>query len=180
MIYYKEIPCQDMDSINREIMAWYHRQPDLAISDVFWNSIDHRDFLLHCPGFSTWCDAAAIKIRHIALTIGRHADCCPPHIDTPMSKVFSRWKLSWPVANYHDTFNCWYEHTVPNPVRRSVISGGKRYDSRDQLREICRREVVTPCLIDPSIPHDVIFGSDATYPRLVLQCMLLIDPEEQS
>lgn len=177
MMPFLEIACDDLDHINQEIISWYTQQPQLIHSKIFWNSVDHKDLLEHCHRFDAWCEQAGMHIRHIAMTIGRDPECCPPHVDTPMSKVFSRWKLSWPVLNYRDTYNCWYEHTTADPIFHTMVSGGRRYPNRDQLREIYRREVASPSLIDPSTPHDVVFGSCAVYPRLVLQCMLLQDPD---
>lgn len=110
----------------------------------------------------------------IAVTVAQNPDkCCLPHIDTPPA----RYKLSWPVLNYTDTYNCWYETTSNSTTSFTADLGGKMFIDRSHLKEIYRREVSTPAIIDAGVIHDVISGPQAKWPRLVLQCQLFKEPD---
>lgn len=160
-----------MDQINQEIEAWIWNQ-GIPKSKIFWNPVDAHSLLTSCGRFSTWCRQNSLMLASAAVTVAHAADCCGPHIDTPPA----RYKLSWPVSNTKNTWNCWYRCTVPDPDTEINIWGGTIYKDPGQLLEIYRREVTRPALIDAGVIHDVMAGPGAQWPRIVLQCQLLKEP----
>ena len=170
---YRALDCPDYDAINAEILAWIESQSELYSSTQFWNPIELRSLFLACPGFSGWCRSQNLSLKTIAVTIGRHARCCGPHIDTPPA----RFKLSWPVKNTRHTWNCWYRSRILQP--KSVINhlGGITYTDMQELEEIQRREVLRPSIIDAGIIHDVTTGLDAQWPRITLQGQFFTEPQ---
>jgi hypothetical protein len=172
MKLYQELTCENYHEINDEIKIWIWSQK-IQDSNLFWNPVDTLMFSKHCPLFVQWCKSSSILIKSIAVTVGHSSDCCGAHVDTPPA----RYKLSWPVLNTANTWNCWYKSNVDHPEKQVNILGGTSYLNPDQLIEIHRREVITPAIIDAGIIHDVATGPNAQWPRIVLQCQLFKEPD---
>lgn len=170
---YRELDCPDYDAINAELLTWIESQPGLCSSDQFWNPVELKSLLSSCPKFAKWCRSLHLRLKTVAVTVGKDAECCAPHTDTPPA----RFKLSWPVKNTQGTWNCWYQPRIPQP--KSVINqlGGATYLDRSELEEIGRREVLRPAIIDAGIIHDVIAESDAKWPRIGLQGQFFTEPQ---
>jgi hypothetical protein len=172
MKLYQELECENYNKINEEIKKWIWSQ-EILQSKCFWNPIDTAALLKNCPSFVAWCRSISFSIKSIAVTVAQSPDCCGPHIDT----LPARYKLSWPVLNTADTWNCWYKLNYDSPTVQINALGGKSYLDRNQLVEIYRREVISPALIDAGVIHDVTAGPGAQWPRIVLQCQLFNEPD---
>ena len=170
---YRELNCPDYDSTNAEILAWIESQPGLCVSEQFWNPVELRSLLLACPRFAGWCRSQDLLLRTVAVTVGRDPNCCGPHTDTPPA----RFKLSWPVKNTTDTWNCWYRTNTDTPVTKIDRHGGVNYIHASELEEINRREVISPSIIDAGVIHDVVAGPNARWPRIGLQGQLFSEPK---
>lgn len=173
MNYYSIIPCPDYATINANILRWVQERDTVLTSDDFWNVIDHRQFLRDNPGFLLWCLENNLRIAAIAVTVGRHENCCGIHTDTPPA----RYKLSWPIQNTQGTYNRWYRSNCDTPTVTKNDLGGVLFMDKQELVEVARMEVLQPCLIDAGIPHDVLIEPGAQFPRLGLQCQLFNEPE---
>jgi hypothetical protein len=130
------------------------------------------EFIKSTPAFYKWLSGLGLKLHSLALTVGKNNDCCGPHIDTPPAAH----KLSWPIQNTENTYNRWFIPAVDNPTYSINFNGGKSF-KQNELVELARREVTTPCIINASMIHDVWCNDQARYPRLGLQCMLFEEPE---
>lgn len=138
----------------------------------FWNPLTVTEFVKACPMFVTWLESLNYRLRSVALTVGKRIDCCPIHVDTPPSVN----KLSWPVLNTQGTYNRWFNPIVDNPEITINHLGGKSYLNPNELKEIARMEVTSPCIINAGIPHDVLIIDPGIFPRVGLQCMLFNEP----
>lgn len=169
---YKELDCPDYEKINREILTWIAKAEILVNCKQFWNPLDLKSLLNECVVFSSWCKFQNLRLKSIAATIGYDAGCCGPHTDAPPA----RFKLSWPVKNTRDTWNCWYRSKVASPKTTVNHLGGTIYTDLSELEEIQRREVISPAIIDAGVIHDVYTGPDVKWPRVVLQGQFFQEP----
>ena len=169
---FDRIPCPKYDHINEEIMAWLNNQDLLSQSTEFWNQINVLNLLRSCPGFTDWLQTSGLKIKTLAVTIGRRLDCCGPHIDTPPA----RYKLSCPVMNTKNTYNRWFVARTENPKVTINKLGGMVYSDYDELQEIQRIEVTRPMLIDAGQIHDVYIVPGSPLPRIGLQGQMFNEP----
>ena len=170
---YRNLVCQDYQSVNSQILSFV-QDKGIDHSQVFWNPVDTKIFLQACPLFLTWTMQQRVMIDSVSVTVGNNESPLRPHVDTPPAK----FKLSWPIANSDMTWNRWFEIVVSDPDVEINSLGGLAYNDIRQLREIGRRKVDSPALINASIPHDVWYESPGVFPRLGLQCKLLREPQE--
>jgi len=171
--FYRELDCPEYDAINAEILAWIESRPGLCSSVQFWNPVELKSLFLACPKFVGWCRSLDLRLKTIAVTVGQDANCCGPHIDTPPA----RFKLSWPVKNTQDTWNCWYRSKITQPKYTINQLGGAAFTDRAELEEIQRREVLRPAIIDAGVIHDVVVGPNAQWPRIGLQGQFFTEPQ---
>jgi hypothetical protein len=170
--YYKELECSNFDEINQQVKDYVWSTGIVETTDQFWNALPTIEFIKSTPAFYKWLSGLGLKLHSLALTVGKNNDCCGPHIDTPPAAH----KLSWPIQNTENTYNRWFIPAVDNPTYRINFNGGKSFE-QNELVELARREVTTPCIINASMIHDVWCNDQAQYPRLGLQCMLFEEPE---
>ena len=172
-MYCKILPCEQYDLINQSLLQWINNIPNLITSNQFWNPQQDLQLLFRsCPLFLDWLRQQDIMIRSVAVTFGTHDKCCPPHIDSPPA----RFKLSWPVLNTRHTWNRWFESKHEHSVYQTHEWGGRVTVDYDSLKELHREELISPCIIDAGIIHDVWCDPKAQYPRIGLQCQLLKEP----
>lgn len=157
MNYWKELPCDNYNEINQEILNWIEANSELMTTTEFWNPIDIKDLLSSCPMFQEWIISNRLFIKTIAVTIGKIISCCPVHVDTPPA----RFKLSWPVKNTAGSYNRWFSETNDCETFTNKL-GGKGYTSYSNLVEIASHELVAPCIIDAGVPHDVWYPDNST------------------
>lgn len=172
MSLYKDVECQNYHAINEQILAFVKDQ-GIDSSSTFWNAVDIKIFLRACPLFFKWTMQHNLMLDGVAVTVGKSERPVRPHVDTPPA----RFKLSWPIANSDMTWNRWFEVIVPDPDVEINELGGLAYNNLDHLREIDRRRVDRPGLIDAGIPHDIFYEKPGLFPRLGLQCKLRQEPD---
>ncbi len=169
--YYKELDCSNYEQINQQIKDYVESIGIVETTNQFWNPLPTIEFIKSTPAFNVWLNDLGLKLHSVALTVGKDKDCCGPHIDTPPAAH----KLSWPIKNTANTFNRWFMPAIDNPTYRVNSYGGKLFNL-NELVEIERREVTTPCIINASMIHDVWCKDPVQFPRLGLQCMLFKEP----
>lgn len=173
MQLFKLLTCENYKEINQQILQFVNQKNLVDTAEHFWNPIDAVEFLRSVTLFHPWLLKHDLKLHSVAVTIGKKLDCCGIHTDTPPAVN----KLSWPVLNTTGTFNRWYRVLVENPKIQINELGGKSYLDVNELEEIGRMEVVSPCIINAGIPHDVWIQEPARFPRIGLQCMLFKEPQ---
>lgn len=169
MHLFKELPCQNYDAINQQLLDWVNNTT-LVESNNFWNPVEVKEILSSCPLFKQWLVDNKLLIKAVAVTVGKSVTCCGPHIDTQPA----RYKLSWPILNTKNTFNRWYK--IIDESKYTINNLGGKIYSLDNLEEIASNEVLRPMIIDAGVVHDV-YIIDGVFPRLGLQCQLFKEPE---
>lgn len=172
MKYYKDLPCNNYNEINQEILNFVTSTVDIDNFQSFWNPIPVTSFVKNTPLFQEWTKKQNLQIIALAVTVGKHANCCGPHIDTPPSI----YKLSWPIQHTETTYNRWFQELTDQCTIIVNQWNGRNYVDLSQLKEIHRKKVDGPMLIYAGIPHDVWFEEESKFPRLGLQCQLLREP----
>ena len=170
--FFRKLSCDNYVTINEQIFNYVKSTGLLETSNEFWNFLDSLEFVKATPLFQEWLSLHQLKIKSLAVTIGRDPNCCSIHVDTPPAVN----KLSWPVSNTRHTFNRWFQERTLNCDVKINQLGGKSYLNPTQLEEIARSEVNEPSIINAGIPHDVWCDNRAVFPRIGLQCMLFQEP----
>jgi hypothetical protein len=174
MNLYQELQCHNYQEINQQILDYVYSSGLIDSSTTFWNPINTVNFLKAVPLFQQWALSNKLMIQSVAVTIGRSLQCCEPHVDTPPA----RYKLSWPVLNYDQSFNRWFKEKSTNPKTIVNMYNSVMYQDVNDLEEIGRRTISGPAIIDAGIPHDVQFLVDnPVWPRIGLQCQLFKEPK---
>jgi hypothetical protein len=169
---YQPRECDNYQEINKQILDHIYSLDIVETTVNFWNPIDLVPLFKSSPLFLKWIVSQDLKIKTIAVTVGKTLNCCGVHTDTPPA----RYKLSWPVLNAEQSYNRWFR---PKDQCRTIINhlGGTSYPDMDQLEEIAKRTLSGPAIIDAGVPHDVQFHTDTpVFPRIVLQCQLIKEP----
>jgi hypothetical protein len=174
MKLFKSLRCDNYAEINNQIKAFIDSTGIADTTNDFWNTLPTIEFVKATPLFRAWMNSHGLTLHSLALTVGRDAECCMMHTDTPPAK----FKLSWPIQNTANTYNRWFKPIVSNPDANINLLGGTAFTNANQFEEIERMEIVGPCIINAIIPHDVWASQEAKYPRLGLQCMLFNEPNE--
>ena len=170
---YKDIPCDNFENINNEILKYLEYSNVIEQSTNFWNTLNTKEILLACPLFLLWTQQNNFKIYSVAAAICKDTIQLPrPHIDTPPA----RFKLSWPVLNYSNTCNRWFQDPTGHADKIVNRMGGISYTNASQLITIDQRLTTSPGLIDAGTPHDVFYLSEPVFPRVVLQVQLRNEP----
>jgi hypothetical protein len=170
---YRSLECSNYQQINQQILTHIDNLGIVKTTTEFWNPIDLVAVFKSAPLFLEWLIEQDLKIKTIAVTVGNQLNCCGVHVDTPPA----RYKLSWPVLNADQTYNRWFKEIGPCTTYINK-DGGKTYPADSNLVEIQRRTLTGPAIIDAGIPHDVQFHTaNPVYPRIVLQCQLINEPE---
>jgi hypothetical protein len=172
--YYRTLKCDSYSDINQQILTHLLDLNFIDSTNEFWNPINIVDLFRRAPLFQTWLQDSNLKIKSVAVTVGKQLNCCGIHIDTPPA----RYKLSWPVLNTHQSYNRWFKELVNDCTCTTNSLGGKIYQDESQLEEVARMTVTAPTLIDAGVPHDVQFFTDTPlWPRVGLQCQLFNEPK---
>lgn len=171
--YYKFLPCDNYDEINKEILTFIFRYNIADNSRQFWNPVSVVDFIKSCPKFAKWAIKEKVQIKTLSVTLGYINRCCLAHTDTPPA----RFKLSWPVLNTNNTYNRWF--SAPSNATKEINSYGEAtYFNEDELTELDRVCVKKPMIIDAGTIHDVWVDGDIVPPRIGLQCQLINEPNQ--
>lgn len=170
---YRTLRCDNYDNINQQIKDYVQSLDFYCSTTSFWNPINVVDLLKSTPLFYQWLVESDLKIKSVAVTIGKQINCCVPHIDTPPA----RYKLSWPILNTENSYNTWYREIVSQCDTRINRWGGIQYLNINDLEPIKHVFVNEPMIIDAGIPHDVQFITETpTWPRVSLQCQFVNEP----
>lgn len=169
--YYRVLDCLDYNKINEQILSFVTAN-NLLDSEKFWNHVNVIDFVKSTPLLTKYLRGINLSLRDVAVTVGKNPGCCVLHTDTPPAKI----KLNWPVMNTKNTYTRWFHLKVDSPTVIVNDLGGVSYNNYSELEEVERVELVQPCLIDATVPHDVLIEDTATFPRVGLQCMFFNEP----
>jgi len=169
MICYKKYSCT-LDS--EEIYQYLMMNNKIFNNEIFYDDLDHRDFLKNFPKIKnflelqkTFCiGIGLIKIFYNKVAI---------HQDNSASKG-GTVRLNWPVINCEYSETIFYENFNGVKETKFLDNGTVFHEYRDEnCREIDRVCLDSPTALDVSIPHRVVCER---FPRISLSFHLRPNP----
>ena len=145
----------------------------------YWHTIDYKQLGKVCPSLIKFSSKIKIPIKEISiglLTEGMSSYGCPLHIDAPPKN----FKINFPIYNTEDMWTEWYDIPESDLLSLPKIvdqhTGKEMYNFKnlhDQVHNlypcITRYNMHScPIIFNSYIPHRVMPGSNAKYPRIML------------
>lgn len=182
-----ELECDTLEKIREEVMNWVSQNTDFLNKKInnFWHRIDYKNMGRACPSLIKYMASIKLPIGEIALgvlaesraTIGHklHYDV-PPH----------NFKINFPIYNTEDVWTEWYDIPKEDMHKLDTIidptTGDEEYDfNKIQNTYPCLMRYNMhhkPIIFNSYIPHRVIPGPAAKYPRIMVATMPLLDPSK--
>ena len=187
-----ELECDNLDKIKEEVMNWVVDSTyflDEKKDKKFWHVIDYKHMGRTCPSLLKFMHKVRIPIRQITvglLTEGMNTDGFVLHNGAPPMN----FKINFPIYNTEDVWTEWFDipkvdmyklPTYTNPHTGTVQWNFKElHETVQDLYPCLLRYNMHDCPIvfNSYIPHRVMPGPDAKYPRVMLATMPVIDPVE--
>lgn len=184
-----ELPCEALDRIKEEIMNWVVDNTsflDEKKETKFWHIIDYKALGKVCPSLLRFMASVKIPIREITvgLLTEAHTNGFTLHNDAPPNN----FKVNFPIYNTEDVWTEWFD--IPQedfkklPIIENTYTGTKQVNFRewhntvqDMYPMLLRYNMHDhPIVFNSYIPHRVMPGPGAKYPRIMLATMSIVDP----
>ena len=185
-----ELECNNLDKIKEEVMNWVVDNThylDEKKEKKFWHVIDYKDMGRTCPSLLRFMASVKIPIKEITvglLTEGIGTNGFKLHNGAPPMN----FKINFPIYNTEDVWTEWFD--IPKedihklPVITNQFTGTDHYDfsplhtTVQDLYPCIERYNMHECPIvfNSYIPHRVMPGPNAKYPRIMLATMPVVDP----
>lgn len=184
-----ELPCDNLDKIQEEIMTWVKSNTnflDEKKETKFWHTIDYRHMGKVCPSLLKFFSSVKIPIREIVVGVLTESmtggfvlhNGAPPY----------NFKINFPIYNTEDVWTEWYDIPVEDfskfgklinrHTRTDQYDFGSIHDTvQDLYPLLCRYNMHEhPIIFNSYIPHRVMPGPGAKYPRIMIATMPIKDP----
>jgi len=184
-----ELECDSLDLIQQEVMNWVVDNTDFlseSSGKKFWHQIDYKQMGRVCPSLIKFMAKIKIPIREI--TVGILTENMKTGFELHNGSPPLNFKINFPIYNTQDVYTEWYDipkqDVVKLPIRTNLQTGTKQYDYTSLHHNV---HELYPCLLkynmhkcpivfNSYIPHRVMPGPLAQYPRIMLATMPVIDP----
>jgi hypothetical protein len=187
-----ELECDNLDSIKEEVMNWVVDNThflDEKKELKFWHVIDYKQLGKTCPSLLKFMAKVKIPIREITVGLLTEAmnksgfwlhNGAPPY----------NFKINFPIYNTEDVWTEWFDIPVEDmkklPVNINQHAGTEQYNFtslhetvQDRYPMLCRYNMHThPIVFNSYIPHRVMPGPAAKYPRIMLATIPVVDPTQ--
>jgi hypothetical protein len=149
---YAELPCENIETISKEIYDFLSTQTELITNfKIGWNFIDCKKLLKHAPTLLEYFRNLNLVPRHAAVTIVTETGQLSKHTDEP--PVIA--KINFPVINTAGWANRWYDgdHII------------------DEVLDMKK-----PMVFNSKIPHSVDKISAEVAPRIIASFTFYNEP----
>jgi len=188
-----ELECLVLSKIQEEVLTWVDSNTDYlknANDKSFWHLIDDVDMARHCPSLMKYMMSIKIPLREI--TIGVLTESMKDtgfnlHMGNPPLNI----KINFPIFNTEDVYTEWYDIPVEDLNKLGVFKNphvtsfdAYNYDLK-KLHNVVQElyPCVTrynmhshPIVFNSWIPHRVMPGPNAKYPRIMVATMPIKEP----
>ena len=187
-----ELECETLDKIREEVMNWVVQNTNFLNEKTvknFWHQIDYKNMGRVCPSLIKYMASIKLPIGQIAvglLSESRATTGVILHNDAPPHN----FKINFPIYNTEDIWTEWYD--IPKDVMYKLdtiinpFTGTEEYDFN---KIHCDVQYAYPCLMrynihhkpiifNSYVPHRVVPGPAAKYPRIMVATMPLVDPSK--
>ena len=188
-----ELDCPVLGKIQEEVLDWVDRNTDYLnnTSDKsFWHVINDVDMARHCPSLMKYMMSIKIPLREI--TIGVLTESMKDtgfalHMGNPPLNI----KINFPIFNTEDVYTEWYDIPIEELNNLGVFKNPfiETFDAYNYNLEKIHNVVqdLYPCVTRYSmhthpivfnswIPHRVMPGPNAKYPRIMVATMPIKEP----
>ena len=184
---YHELECPQLKQIRTEVIDWLKKNiPDYKTKKGFWHRIDYKDLARKCPSILEWCKFIRVPAREISVALLTEAMAgkgVPLHVGAKPLII----KINVPICNTNDVYTEWYDipqdvlNGLPitkNPFGESIIDLDDLDNTvADTYPRIVRYEMSDyPIIFNSQIPHRVVVGKNATFPRILISIIPIKDP----
>ena len=186
-----ELECDNLDRIQEEVMNWVVDNTDFLDKKEdtkFWHTIDFKNLARVCPSILKFMSSVKIPIRQI--TVGLLTEAQTNGFVLHNGAAPYNFKINFPIYNTEDVWTEWYDIPASDyekfPVVMNMHTNTERYDFshlhdtvQDKYPCLLRYNMHDrPIVFNSYIPHRVMPGPAAKYPRIMLATIPLKDPVE--
>lgn len=184
-----ELECDCMELIKEEVLAWVQKKTNF-INDkttvTFWMKIDYVDMAKTCPTLIKYMKSIKIPIREIVVGLLNESlsDGFVLHHGAPPMN----FKINFPILNTEDVYTEWYDIPMEvlekRPLTTNPHTGTVAYDLKNLHNTVDKNFPCVgrynmhkkPVILNSYIPHRVMPGPRAKYPRIMIATMPMKDP----
>lgn len=186
-----ELECDSLPKIQEEALEWIKKNTnflDDKVSIGFWKTINDHDMVKSCPSLMKYIRSIKIPIREV--TIGLLTESMTSGFSLHNGSPPYNFKINFPILNTEDVWTEWYkippEDCPKFGTRINEHTGAEMYafeKIHDQVQDLypCLTRYnmhKCPIIFNSYIPHRVMPGPGAKYPRIMLATMPIKDPIE--
>jgi hypothetical protein len=186
---YHELPCDCLPSIQNEILEWLQKKTNFIndkTTDTFWMKVDFKDMAKTSPTLIKYMRSIRIPIREIVVGLLNEAlssGFVLHHGAPPLN-----FKINFPILNTEDVYTEWFDIPMDVmetlPLTTNVHTGTTAYDLKQLHNDVHKHFAcvgrynmhLQPVILNSFIPHRVMPGPDAKYPRIMIATMPIKDP----
>lgn len=186
---YQQLECDCLPSIQSEVLEWVQQKTNFVndkTSTIFWMKIDYKDLAKTSPSLMQYMKTIKIPIREITVGLLNEAlssGFILHHGAPPMN-----FKINFPILNTEDVYTEWYDIPMSVletlPLMTNQHTGTTAYnltklhnDVDKNFKCVGKYNMHThPVILNSFIPHRVMPGPKAKYPRIMIATMPLHDP----
>jgi len=184
-----ELPTYNLADIQEEVLEWIKNNTgfiDDKTSMGFWMKINYKDLARSCLSLIRYFKHVKIPIQEI--TVGVLTEAMTDGFILHHGSPGRNFKINIPILNTEDVYTEWYDipedHLRQLPHFTNPHTNATCYDLSsihhvvDTMYPLRTRYNMHSCPIvfNSYIPHRVMPGPQARYPRIMLATMPLQDP----
>ena len=184
-----ELPAHNLDTIKKQVLDWVSDNTDFLDdkkSNGFWMKIDYKDLARSCPSLIEYFKHVRIPVQEI--TVGLLTEAMTDGFVMHHGSPGKNFKINFPILNTEDVYTEWYD--IPDdelkkfPELLNVYTQQPCYDLSSIHKTVDTLYPLRvsynmhhcPIVFNSYLPHRVMPGADAKYPRIMLAAMPLKDP----
>jgi hypothetical protein len=184
-----ELKCEHLDRIQEEIMNWVVDNTNFLEEKKetkFWHKIDFKNLARVCPNLLRFMSSVKIPIREI--TVGLLTETMTDGFVLHNGAPPYNFKINFPIYNTEDVWTEWFDipqdHLNHLPTFVNPYAGTEQYNFAELHKTVQDRYPLllrynmheNPIIFNSYIPHRVMPGPDAKYPRIMIATMPMKDP----
>ena len=186
-----ELPCDSLPKIQKEVLNWITKNTNFLDEkrDLgFWMKIEYVVMAKQCPSLLEYLASIKLPIREI--TVGLLTEGMTSGFSSHNGSPPYNFKINFPILNTEDVWTEWYNIPLEDCPKFGIFKNphtgfdmwnfSKIHKQVEGLYPRLMRYNMHKCpiIFNSYIPHRVMPGPGAKYPRIMLATMPVKDPIE--
>lgn len=185
-----ELPEHNIKNIQQQVMQWIRTNTGFLedrTSKGFWMKVDYKDLARNCPALIEYFKYVKIPIQEI--TVGVLTEVMTKGFVLHHGAPGRNFKINFPIYNTEDVYTEWYD--IPEDKLREFPEAVNEHTEGDYCYDLSSIHTTVdtlyplrtsynmhscPIVFNSYLPHRVMPGPQAKYPRIMLATMPLKDP----